>query len=231
MRMAAGTSIISPNLTLYRSLLICRTCSGRWPAYRDTMKNGTITSSDSTGNERAAVRLVRHSRAMRHTSPAAASSRSGLVSLSSIAYQYVLVAISQLPMNGSPLDTQFDGLANAPVWKFSGLPKMAQFHISHAAIPANATTAKAIKRSCVLVQRIFGVRPLCLRCRAMKTTAITRQARTGQLSYRVRVAHRAATAPAMRYWYLSVSAHCWMQYTMAASMQNSNASVIGVLCM
>src|ERR1035438_2813733 len=95
------------------------------------MKNGTMTSSDSTGNERAAVRLVRHSRAMRHTNPAAASSRSGLVSLSSIAYQYVLVAISQLPMNGSPLDTQFDGLANWPAWKFSGLPKMAQFHISH----------------------------------------------------------------------------------------------------
>jgi hypothetical protein len=59
------------------------------------MKKGTIMSSDSTGNERAAVRLVRHSRAMRHTSPPAASSSSGLVSLSTIAYQYVLAAISQ----------------------------------------------------------------------------------------------------------------------------------------
>jgi hypothetical protein len=134
-------------------------------------------------------------------------------------------------MNGSPLDTQLDGLAKAPPWKSSGLPKMAQFQISHAAIPAEATTPKTMKRSWVLAQRIFGVRPRCVRCQAMKTTAITRQARIGQLSYRVRVPHTAATAPAMRYWYLSVSAHCWMQYTMAASMQNSNASVIGVLCM
>src|SRR5580658_2998133 len=103
-------------------------------------------------------------------------------------------------MNGSPLDTQFDGLAYAPSWKSSGLPKMAQFQISQAMIPANPTATKMTKRSCVLFQRILDVRRrVYVRCHAITTTATTRQARTGQLSYRVSVAHTAATAPVTRY--------------------------------
>src|SRR6516165_2776623 len=94
-----------------------------------------MINKDSTGRENIAPALVRHSTRKNAASPTAAMTSSGHVTVSVIAYQYVLKLSHQFPTTGSALVTQSEGLPNWPSWKYRGFLTIAQFHRIQAPMP------------------------------------------------------------------------------------------------